>query len=112
MNRFELYCMVFYVLDAEWDDNHSEKLGEFLSAANPFLFADIGSADPAIYADFCKKVSERIPIEHSFAVASSYVATLDNADISYAFSSIDQNEWDESVREYLSSEHKGSDIAE
>ena len=37
MNKFELYCMVFYVLDAEWDENKNPQLGEFLSGANLFL---------------------------------------------------------------------------
>ena len=49
INKFELYCMVFYVLDTEWDENKNPQLGEFLSGANPFLFDDIGSADPTIY---------------------------------------------------------------
>lgn len=112
MNKFELYCMVFYVLDAEWDENHDEKLGDFLSAANPFLFTDIGSADPAVYDDFCKKVSGQITVDNSFAIANSYIASLDKVELSRAFASIDKDEWVECVRDYLSSEHKGSHISE
>ena len=40
VNRFELYCMIFYVLDAEWDENHNETLEVFLSEANPYTFTD------------------------------------------------------------------------
>lgn len=35
MNKFELFCMIFYVLDAEWDESKNPTLGEFLSSANP-----------------------------------------------------------------------------
>ena len=38
MNQFELFCMVYYVLDAEWDESKDAQLGDFLSRANPFLF--------------------------------------------------------------------------
>ena len=31
---------------------------DFLSSMNPFWWGDIGSADPAIYADFCSLISE------------------------------------------------------
>ena len=52
MNKFELFCMVFYVLDADWDETKDIIVGEYLSGANPFLFADIGSADPTIFIHF------------------------------------------------------------
>ena len=28
MNKFELFCMVFYVLDADWDDTKDAVVGE------------------------------------------------------------------------------------
>lgn len=46
MNKFELFCMIFYVLDAEWDESKDPILGEFLSSANPFLFEGLSSAVP------------------------------------------------------------------
>ena len=49
MNRFELFTMIFYVLDYYWDQNQGEELGMFLSGMSPFTFEDIGSADPAVY---------------------------------------------------------------
>lgn len=33
MNQFELFCMVFYVLDADWDDTKDAAVGEYLSGA-------------------------------------------------------------------------------
>ncbi|MCQ2506976.1 MAG: hypothetical protein MJ113_07395, partial [Lachnospiraceae bacterium] len=49
MNKFELYCMIFLALDADWDDTQDEELGKFLSDANPFLFAGNVSAVRSIY---------------------------------------------------------------
>ena len=109
MNKFELYCMIFYVLDAEWDETNDPQLGEFLSGANPFLFEDIGSADPAIFAQFCEAVTSPITVENSHKVASEYVVSLENEAITKAFASIDEAEWIECVKDYLSEEHKGGE---
>ena len=109
MNKFELYCMIFYALDAEWDETKDPRHGEFLSGANPFLFADINSADPTIYAKFSENVANSISIEESYKVASAYIASLKNDSVSKAFSSVDENEWVECVEDYLSQEHKGSE---
>lgn len=108
MNQFELYCMVFFVLDAEWDETHSAELGEFLSNANPFLFDDIGSAVPEIYQDFCKIITGDTPLEKSYEAAFTYVQSLRSSCISAAFEKLDHSVWDEAVRDYLSSEHKGA----
>ena len=70
MNKFELYCMIFFVLDAAWDENHNPTLGEFLSGANPFLFTDIGSADPRVYNHFCEVIPNEITVENSYGIAS------------------------------------------
>ena len=107
MNRLELYRMIFYALDAQWEENGKRELGDFLSRANPFLFADEGSADPAVYADFCRRIPESIPIEKSYEIARGYVQTLGNAAIADAFSGVDEQEWLESTREYLKDEQKG-----
>lgn len=109
MNKFELYCMIFYVLDAEWDETKDPQLGEFLSGANPFLFADINSADPTVYAKFSESVSDSISVGESYKTASQYIASLGNHAVSKAFSSVDEKEWIECVKDYLSQEHKGSE---
>ena len=99
--------MIFYVLDAEWDETKNPQLGEFLSGANPFLFDDIGSADPAVYEKFCEAVDDPIPVETSYEIASKYIAKIGNNVVSSAFSTIDEKEWIECVKDFLSSEHKG-----
>ena len=110
MNQFELFCMVYYVLDAEWDESKDAQLGDFLSRANPFLFEDIGSADPSVFAEFCKTAVEPITIENSYQIAAAYIKALENDVISFAFFTIDEEEWIECVKEYLAQDHKGSNM--
>lgn len=107
MNQFELFCMVFYVLDADWDDTKDTVVGEYLSGANPFLFADIGSADPAVFTHFCEVVTENITVENSYSLAQKYINDLNNENIAKAFYSIGEEDWRESVSDFLSQEHKG-----
>lgn len=107
MNKFELYCMIYYVLDAEWDENRNEQLGKFLSSANPFQFKDIGSADPVIYEEFCKKIPDTITPADSYEYARNYVDSLGNKEVQSAFLTVDEKEWGECLQEYLSQEHKG-----
>ena len=107
MNQFELFTMIFYVLDAEWDETHDENLGDFLSGANPFLFEDLCSADPEIYNQFCEIVTEPITVEDSYSIASKYILSLNSNIISEAFKSITEDEWIDSVKDYLSEKHKG-----
>lgn len=107
MNKFELYCMIYYVLDAEWDESKNVELGKYLSSANPFQFKDIGSADPVIYEEFCKKIPDIIAPDESYEYALNYVDSLRNKEIETAFLTVGKEEWDECLHEYLSHEHKG-----
>ena len=50
------------------------QLGEFPSGANPFLFDDIGSADPTIYEKFCETVDDCITVKNSCSIVSKYIA--------------------------------------
>lgn len=109
MSRFDLFCMVFYVLDADWDETKDTVVGEYLSGANPFLFADIGSADPMVFIHFCEVIDEDITIENSYLLAKKYIADLNNDSISKAFYSISEEDWFDSVSDYLSKEHKGQE---
>ncbi len=107
MNQFELFCMIFFVLDAEWDDTGDAVVGEYLSSANPFLFSDKSSADPTIFAHFCDVIDENITIENSFSLAKKYISDLNNINVTIAFNSISETDWHDSVSDYLSQEHKG-----
>ena len=108
MNRFELFTMVFFVLDGYWDEHKNDELGEFLSSMNPFLFEDIGSAVPDIYSDFCKFIGDRnITLENSFDIAKEYINGIGVGCVLDAFRWIDEQKWKSSCEEYLSEPHKG-----
>ena len=125
MTQFELFCTVFYAIDAIWwktggekfiksngknNEVQNEDLRMFLSDANPFLWAGEISADPAMYEDFREIITqENIPIEESYDYASQYIDSLTYyyADgVLEAFRTITRSEWDEGVNRYMSSPHK------
>lgn len=110
MDKFELYCMFFLALDADWDDTQDEELGKFLSDANPFLFEGNVSAVRKVYEEFCSFVGDReISIENSFDIAKEYVAFLSNDAVSESFELLEKKQWEDALKEYLESEHRGTD---
>ena len=106
MSRFELFTMIFYALDSVWDESQNEELGQFLSNANPFLFEDTGSADPAVFDQFCNNVPDNIEISDSYNVAIRYISSLDNIAVKDAWTNISREDWDNAVNDYLSKPHK------
>ena len=106
MRKFELFCLIFYALDALWDKSKSDELGNYLSNANPFLFKDIGSANPEIYESFCKNMPDYIPVEGSYTLAIHYIDTLHSSFIANEFQKIGNRKWEQCAREFLSSPHK------
>ena len=106
MKQFELFSMIFYILDDVWDDSKDFDLGQFLSSANPFLFEDIGSAVPDIYEDFKNKIPQTIDISDSYKIAVDYIKSVENGKYLNAFLSVSEEEWLECVNDYLSEPHK------
>ena len=110
MNRFELFTLIYFVLDAYYEDEvkTNEKLQILLSDMNPFVWKDLGSADPAVYADYCRFLGDKIiTLENSLEIAKEYVKTIEFADVIDAFQDMTDEEWLPVCQEYLSSEHKG-----
>ncbi len=104
MNRFELYTMIFYVLDYYWDQNQGEELGMFLSSMSPFTFEGIGSADPAIYDEFCDFIKvDNVEIENSFEMALKYIDWINQPYVTTAFEWVTKEEWNEKSKEYIES---------
>lgn len=111
MNNFEHFCLIFFALDTQWENNPNDALGNFLSDANPFLFADIDSADSACYDDYCKFVNKSfIELSDSYKIAKAYIENLDISDIAEAFMKTDEAQWFAAAKKYLSSPHKGEDL--
>lgn len=110
MNRFELFTIIYFWLDNYYKDEKDDKIINQLSEMNPFLWKDIGSADPAVYEEFCTFIGSReITIANSLEIAKAYVQTVDYADITEAFRNVDSERWKNGCKEYLSSDHKGAD---
>lgn len=55
VSAYDTFVAMYYALDAAYDEIKDEELRAFLSDANPFLFKDEGSADPAIFAEFSEE---------------------------------------------------------
>lgn len=115
MNRFELFTLIYFVLDAYYEDEvkTDEELNTLLSDMNPFVWGDLNSADPAMYKHFCEFIGEqKITLENSLAIAKNYISTIDYVDVTEAFSEMTDEEWIIPCKEYLSSNHKGADDIE
>lgn len=110
MNKFELYTLIYYALEIEWEENHSKNLGNFLSSANPFLFEDIGSAIPYVYTEFCKSIEGDITVENSFGITCKYIKSLEDYDIEEAFSKMTEEKWKAGAKEFLEMPHKGDNL--
>lgn len=107
MNKYELFVMIFYALEHEWDQVGGDELGDFLSDMNPFMFDDVGAADPAVYSHFCSVIDERVTKENSYRLAWKYVDSVGKSFVKDAFLRISKSRWDECLNVYLLSEHKG-----
>ncbi len=111
MNEFELYTMIFFAVDAYYEDNPSDELGAFLGMMSPFTFKEVDSADSAVYEKFRKYLNGReVTIENSFSYAKDYLKTVDYCDLNPVFSNTTENEWQDACVDYLSKPHKGQKV--
>lgn len=83
-DAWDVYLCVLFTLEyaSEQMACPGDALGEFLSDANPFLWADRGSADPAIRIEFERAFTSRFPAggcsdEASLAFVREYLASQD-----------------------------------
>ncbi len=112
MNKFELFTLIYYVLDAYYEDaSHTDdKINTVISDMNPFMWQDCTSADPTVYDAYCKLVGDKeILLENSLQIAREYIGTIDYADVSEAFHDMTDEEWITACKEFLATDHKGKD---
>ena len=112
MNKFELFTLIYFVLEAYYEDEveENEKLNIVLSDMNPFVWEDCISSDPAMYAEYLDFIGDRqISIENSLSIAKDYVKTIEFYDVTEAFAEMTEDEWIPVCKEYLESAHKGSE---
>ena len=101
MNRYEIFVMMYFCLEAYWDDNKIDSLGDLCSELNPFLFKGIGSADPAYWADFCDEYPDKqFTTSEGYSIAKEYVKTLENAEATKAFESYSLDQWEKAYSKY------------
>ncbi len=111
MNDFELFTLIYYSLDAyygrEIEDTY---INSVVSDMNPFVFDDIGSADPAVYDEYKGFIDgKEITLENSLGIAREYLRTIDYADVTPALEGMTEEKWIEGCEKYLSQPHKGED---
>ena len=115
MNKFELFTLIYFVLDAYYEDEvkTNDNLSIILGDMNPFVWADCGSADPAMYNAYCRFLGDReITLENSLELAKEYIKTIDFVDVTEAFKDMTDGEWIPACKEYLESDHKGANSIE
>ena len=78
--QFSIYESIYKALDKYYDEHpeRAEELQDFLSEANPHIWAGEGSGDPAVYEDFLTFLST-LDYESlsTYQIAKLYFAQLD-----------------------------------
>ena len=110
MNEFELFTIMYFWIDCYYKNTTDDRINNVISEMNPFLWKDIGSADPAYYDDFCRYIKgETITLDNSFELAKNYIKTIDYVDITEAFEEPDYDKWKDGCKKYIAEEHKGGE---
>lgn len=104
MTSFEAFTMMFFALDKQYSKNPKDELGDFLSAANPFLFEGVGSADPSLYDHFDRHF-QNIKVENEYLFVKDYVQSLKIPAVVEAFQCITEESWNTAAEKYLSTSH-------
>ncbi len=91
MNQTNIYIAMFRALDCLYDETKNEELGEYLSAANPYLFKDRMPADKGIWEDFAKIIDSEITSENAYNAVKEYLQTFTN--FATLFEDITIEEW-------------------
>ena len=82
-DAYSTFINMFQALDALWDECQDETLAGFLSEASPFTFGGMGSADPAIWAEFSAAFTCRFPegsasLEDAHQMVVGYLEGISN----------------------------------
>lgn len=121
MNAFELFTMMYFVFDGIYDDLLEEKknlpsdkwqddLGLYVSELNPFAWEDCSSADPAYFLEFYEFIKDKdFGDDFGYSLVCRYLETEKQYhNVLNIFKSYDKKDWIEACKDYLSTEHKGS----
>lgn len=114
INKFEFFCILFYMFDSVWDETKNEQLGSFLSSMNPFLWTNESSANPSYYEEYEEFIgSFDITLNNSLELAQQYITHFsehfDNSFLQDAFEKYDKTKWREKVVKFIQNPHKGGE---
>ncbi len=112
MTNFELFTLMYFVLDAEYekDGKTDEHLMHYVSELNPFLWASEDSADPAYFYDFNKFMQNKtIGDDFGYFLIVEFIKTNDEYyfGMERYFLRTSVEEFKETAKKYLSESHKG-----
>lgn len=96
MNKKLTFIAMFRALDCLYEESPNETMREYLSDANPYIFTDRNSADPAVGAEFANKwISSGLPEDISAIDAYSFVQDYlqSYTPFSAVFDDISLSEW-------------------
>lgn len=101
-SSYNTFKAMFYALDAVYDENKNPVLRSYLTKANPFLFADEGSADPAVYEAFMREYDLALGSDASPEDAMRFVRAHlkgESEDLLEAFDKVaDAESWKDTLR--------------
>ena len=109
MNNFELFSLIFFMLNACWEDNKDENLAHFLSEMNPYLWEEEMSADPAWYEEFKDFMRNKtIGTDNGFQLAKEFLKSIEfYKDLDKYLDEYDQDGWNDAMYQLLNQPHKG-----
>lgn len=122
MNAFELFTMIYFVFDSIYDDLPEDKknlpedkwqddIGMYAGDLNPFAWEECTSADPAYFLEFYDFVKDKsIGDDYGYSLVCDYLEKEDfYHNVKDIFMTYNKNDWINACKDYLSTEHKGSD---
>ncbi len=101
-SKKDLFIMLFYCFDSLSESHNDEELNEFLSDANPFVFTDRCSADPSIYEEFDKAITQLSFIDFGYSNVKSFLEKH-HPNLVKIFLETNEDNWQAAFKEYLNS---------
>ena len=102
MNQRDIFIMMYFCLDAYWEEHQTDELGNICSDHNPFLWEGETSGDPACYIEFCELVEDKnYSTEEGFEMAKKYVKTLNSEEATKAMNDVTLGDWKDGYEDFL-----------
>lgn len=98
MTTHELFTLMYFALDAKYEETKDDALGAYVGSLNPFLWEDGGSADPAYFIEFSQYMNDKkIGEDYAYEHIKIYLST-NNYD---KYFTVSKEDWIKAAKEYL-----------